>query len=163
MLSKGVYHQENQKIRQEFQHLFKGNHSWPWPVPLRVSCCVPVALRVSWLVLHWGHTHAIICNYSGLRQQMHEKSSLQIISTYRWSSYLRHDMSWEKLKDILSSYWVSIKSNTNLSIFGPIKYLNLIKNIKYPQCSFISNINDLFQKIELMENWKFWFVKIFDL
>ena len=25
------------------------------------------------LALHWGHTHAIMCNYGGLRQQMHKK------------------------------------------------------------------------------------------
>ena len=61
-LWKGVYHQENQKIHQEFQHRFKGNHFWPWKVPPRVSPCVPVAFWVGQLVLHWGHTLTIICD-----------------------------------------------------------------------------------------------------
>ena len=86
-LWKGVYHGENQKIHWELQYLFKANHSCPWTVPLWVNPCVTVALGVSWLALHGGHTHAIMCNYGGLCQQMHKKSILEISCTYSQSSY----------------------------------------------------------------------------
>ena len=39
------------------------------------------------LVLQWGHTRAIIQYYGGLRQRIHEKSSLQIICSNRRNSY----------------------------------------------------------------------------
>ena len=39
------------------------------------------------LVLQWGHARAIIQYYGGLRQRIHEKSSLQIICSYRRNSY----------------------------------------------------------------------------
>ena len=44
------------------------------------SCTV--AFGFGRLVLHWGHTFAIMCNCGGLHQRMHEKSSMQIIYTY---------------------------------------------------------------------------------
>ena len=51
---------------------------------------MPVGIMVGWLVLQWGHACAIINNYGGLCQQLHGKSSLQIICTYRQNSYLGH-------------------------------------------------------------------------
>ena len=90
MLRKGVYRLENQKIRQEYQHQFKANHSWPWTVPLTVSPCLRVAFRVGWLFLQLGHTDAIMCNYGVVHQQMHKKSTLEISCNYRQSSYLGH-------------------------------------------------------------------------
>ena len=89
-LRKGVYHRENQKIHREFKCLFKADHSWPWTVPLKVSSPVPIAFVVGRLVLHWGHKRAIMCNYGGLRHQVHEKSSLQVICNYKRSSCSRH-------------------------------------------------------------------------
>ena len=51
---------------------------------------VPATFGGGWLVLHWGHTLAIMCIYGDLRQQMYEKSSLLIISAYRRSSCSGH-------------------------------------------------------------------------
>ena len=45
MLWKYVYHQENQKIYWELQHLFKAGHSWLCTVPFRLSFCVPVGIQ----------------------------------------------------------------------------------------------------------------------
>ena len=81
MLRKGVYHQKNQEFHIEFQHLFKVDHSSTCTVPLRVSPRVPVAFVVGQLVLHWGLTYAILCNYEGVGQRMHKNSSLQIVCT----------------------------------------------------------------------------------
>ena len=90
MLWKSVYHGEIQKIHWEFQHLFKTGHTWPWTVPLWANRLVPVASGVGQLVLYSGHTRAIMSNYGGLLQVMHEKSSLKIICTYKWSSFSGH-------------------------------------------------------------------------
>ena len=51
---------------------------------------VPATFGGGWLVLHWEHTLAIMRIYGDLRQQMHEKSSLLIISAYRRSSCSGH-------------------------------------------------------------------------
>ena len=62
---------------------------------------------VGWLVLHWVYTHAIMSNYRVSYQQMHKKSSLQIISLTNGA--VTQDMSpmpQEKQKQILSNYWV---------------------------------------------------------
>ena len=136
MLQKGAYHQENQKIQWEFQHLFKTDHFWPWAVPLRVSPHVPVAFGVDWLFLHQGHTIAIICNYRGLCQWMHAKSSLQIICTYRYGA-VTQDMSvmpFEKLTNILSSYWVDNKIKYQL------KYIWSNEAVKFKKKSIIWNV-----------------------
>ena len=112
-LWKGAYHQENQKIHQEFQHWFKADYFWLWTVLTRVSACVPVAFWVDQLVLHLGHTHTIIMcnNYGGLHHQMNKNPSLQIICTYtnRAVTWDMPVMPQEKIKSILSYYWVSIK------------------------------------------------------
>ena len=50
---------------------------------------MPVAFGIGWLVLYCGHTCAMY-NYGSLCQQIQEKSSLQIIYTYRLSSYSGH-------------------------------------------------------------------------
>ena len=60
---------------------------------------VPATFGGGWLVLHWGHTLAIMCIYGDLRQQMHEKSSLLIISAYRRSSCSGH------ISDAQRWYW----------------------------------------------------------
>ena len=110
MLRKGAYHWENQEIHRESHHLFKTGHSRPCIVPLRVSPCVPVAFVVGQLVLHWGHTHVIICNYRGVGQRMHLKSILKLFAlrdgavTWNMSA-----MPKEKLNKILSNYWVTYK------------------------------------------------------
>ena len=85
-LLKGVYRQKNQNIYRGLEHLFTEDRSWFCKVPFRVSFCVPAAFIFGRLVLQWGHACAKMCNYGGLRQRIHEKSSLQIIYTYRWSS-----------------------------------------------------------------------------
>ena len=73
-----------------------------------IHLCMPAASGVGQLVLHKGHTHAKTCNHGGLCQQMNEKSILQIICTYRWSSYLGHvSHVLGKIENILSNYWVS--------------------------------------------------------
>ena len=90
MLWKGAYHRENQNIHWEFQYLFTADHSWAWTIPLRVSSRVSVAFIVDRLVLHLGQTRVIMCNYRSLPWRMHEKSIMQIICTYRRSSYSGH-------------------------------------------------------------------------
>ena len=65
------------------QHLFKAYNSWPCTVPYTVRSCVPVASVFGQLVLHRGRACAIMCNYGGVCQQIHGKSSLQITCTYR--------------------------------------------------------------------------------
>ena len=102
-----AYHQENQRIYRELQHLFKADHSWPCAVPFSVRPSLLVAFIFNWLVLHWRHASAIICNYGGLRERIYGKSSLKIISTYRWTSYSGHvsDTSGkikENIKQLLS-------------------------------------------------------------
>ena len=64
--------------------------SWP-PLALhKVSSHKPVAFVFDRLVLHCEHAHAIMCNYRGLHKQIDRKSSLQIICTYKLSSYSGH-------------------------------------------------------------------------
>ena len=71
---KCLYHQENQKIHQKFQHLLKVNpillanswtsgqytNSWPSPVSLRVTTHRPVTFAVGRLNLHWRNSDSII-------------------------------------------------------------------------------------------------------
>ena len=98
------------KDSSSFSICFKTNHSWPWTVPLRVSLHVPVAIGVGQLILHWGHTYAIMCNYGDLNQQMHKKSSLKIICTYRRRIYSGHvSDALEETRSILNDCWVSNK------------------------------------------------------
>ena len=92
-LWKGVYHQENHKIHHEFQHLFKGDHSWPWMEPIRVNLEVQVAFRVGWLVLQGGHTCIMQL------QRFTPTNAQKVKSAY----YL------EKLKNLLCNFWVSNK------------------------------------------------------
>ena len=107
MLRKGVYHWEKWKINWTFQHLFKPNHSRPSIVPITVSLHVPVAFVVGRLVLHWRHTHVIMCNYGGIGQQIKSANYLhlemvQALATCKWCPRKNE-------KKLLSNYWVSNK------------------------------------------------------
>ena len=48
MLQKGVYHQENQNICLEFQHLFKANHFWPCTVTTQSKPSHAGFLLITW-------------------------------------------------------------------------------------------------------------------
>ena len=111
-LIKGIYHWENQKIHREFQHLFKADHSSSFIVPLRLRFREPVAVVVDRVVLHWGHTRLIMCNYGGVGQQINRKSILRITCIYRQCSHSLHvrDALQNKSRKILSNYWVSTKT-----------------------------------------------------
>ena len=75
-LWKSVYHQENQKIQQKFQQLFKANlillantptsrlytDSSPCQVSLTVTTHRPLTFAVGQLNLHWGNIHSIYAN-----------------------------------------------------------------------------------------------------
>ena len=89
-LRKGVCHRENQTIHRKFQHLFKADHLRPCTVPVGERPCV-LACLCSWST---GLTlSTCICNnvhYRGVGQRIHGKSSLWIICTEIWCSYLGH-------------------------------------------------------------------------
>ena len=71
-------------------------------VPLRLNPCVPVYIVVRQMVLHWGHTYAIVCNCGGVDQQIHGKiKSANYLHLETVQSFTR-DMSampLEKLKE----------------------------------------------------------------
>ena len=105
-IQKGVYHEENQKICLEFQHFFKANHFWPCTVTLRVSPHMPVSF-----LLHGGHANAVMCNYKSLYQQIHGKSTLQIICTCRWRSYSCLRENERNIIEYYKCYWIELLNN----------------------------------------------------
>ena len=111
-LTKGIYNWENQKIHREFQYLFKADHSSSFIVPLRLRFRLSVAFVVGRLVLHWGHTRLIMCNYGGVGQQINGKSILRNTCIYRQCSHSLQvrDALKNKSRKISSNYWVSTKT-----------------------------------------------------
>ena len=81
--------------------MFKADHSRPCIVPLRLNPCVPVDIVVCQIVLHWGHTHVIVCDYGGVGQQIHGKIKsanylyLETVQSFTWDMSA---MPLEKLK-----------------------------------------------------------------
>ena len=123
---KVVYHWVNQKIHREFQHLLKADHSRPCIAPLKVSPRVPVAFPSCPYTKGIHIMHLRWCWPTNLRK-IKSENDLHL-ETQDTSA-----MPQEKLKKILSNYWVSNKNKYCL------KYTCSI-NIKCHWCCFI-NLN----------------------
>ena len=157
---KDVHLWENQKTYSEFQHLFKVDHSRPWTLPLRGSPCVPVVFWVNRLVLYWWHTCAVMCNYGCLYQQMHKKSSLQIICIYRWNSYLWNvsDTLGKTLKKLCGYgpfLWIGFNC---LKATEPLRGDSLLFTIQFPVVhgTHLINLGSMKDWVDLRATQWFW-------
>ena len=68
---------------------------------------MPVAFVVGRVVLHFGDTHLIMCNYGHVGQQINGKCELFALRDSAVTRYMSRDVLEKKSRKILSNYCAS--------------------------------------------------------